>query len=89
LGSIGQAGKRVCVINPLLAYPVWPVNGVMASGPVFITGEKQIFPKELALSMSCLSLGGMTDFPAENELEQFLEASLQSTRELAQFGLDY
>jgi len=25
----GEAGKRVCVVNPLLAYPVWPVNGIM------------------------------------------------------------
>ena len=86
--QVGQAGKRVCIINPLLAYPIWPVNGVMASGPVFITGEKQIFPKELAAKYELPELGGMTDFPAENELKQFLEDTLQSTRDLAQFGLD-
>ena len=85
---VGQAGKRVCIINPLLAYPVWPVNGVMANGPVFISGEKQIFPKELTAKYELPELGGMTDFPAENALEQFLEASLQSTRDLAQFGLN-
>jgi predicted AlkP superfamily phosphohydrolase/phosphomutase len=86
--QVGQAGKRVCVINPLLAYPVWPVNGVMASGPVFITGEKQIFPKELTARYDLPELGGMTDFPAENELEQFLETTLRSTQDLAHFGLD-
>jgi predicted AlkP superfamily phosphohydrolase/phosphomutase len=85
---IGQHGKRVCIINPLLAYPVWEVNGVMTSGPVFITGEKQIYPKELATKYELPELGGMTDFPGENELEQFLETVLQSTQELAQFGLD-
>jgi predicted AlkP superfamily phosphohydrolase/phosphomutase len=85
--QVGQTGKRVCIINPLLAYPVWPVNGVMANGPVFITGEKQIFPNELAAKYELPELGGMTDFPAENELERFLEKALQSTRELAQFGL--
>jgi predicted AlkP superfamily phosphohydrolase/phosphomutase len=85
---VGQAGKRVCIINPLLAYPVWPVNGVMANGPVFITGEKQIFPNELNEKYDLPELGGMTDFPAEKGLEQFLETSLQSTRDLAQFGLD-
>jgi predicted AlkP superfamily phosphohydrolase/phosphomutase len=85
---VGQAGKRVCIINPLLAYPVWPVNGVMANGPVFISGEKQIFPKELTAKYELPELGGMTDFPAENEQEQFLEATLQSTRDLAQFALD-
>jgi predicted AlkP superfamily phosphohydrolase/phosphomutase len=84
---VSQAGKRVCIINPLLAYPVWPVNGVMASGPVFINGEKQIFPGEMAAKYELPDLGGMTDFPAEKELEQFLEATLRSTRELAQFGL--
>ena len=85
---LGQAGKRVCVINPLLAYPVWPVNGIMTSGPVFITGEKQIYPKELTAKYELPELGGMTDFPAENELEQFLEATIQSTWNLAQFGLN-
>ena len=85
---LGQAGKRVCVINPLLAYPVWPVNGVMTSGPVFITGQKQIYPPELAGKYELPELGGMTDFPAENKLGSFLDATLQSTRELAQFGVD-
>lgn len=28
-----QAGKKVCVINPLLAYPAWPVNGLMLTLP--------------------------------------------------------
>ena len=85
---IGQTGKRVCIINPLLAYPVWPVNGVMVNGPVFISGEKQTFPKELATEYELPELGGMTDFPAENGLEQFLEATLKSTQDLAQFGLN-
>ena len=85
--QLGQTGKRVCIINPLLAYPVWPVNGVMVNGPVFITGEKQIYPKELTTRYKLPELGGMTDFPAENELGQFLDATLHSTRDLAQFGL--
>ncbi len=29
----GRAGKRVCIINPLLAYPAWSVNGIMLSLP--------------------------------------------------------
>jgi predicted AlkP superfamily phosphohydrolase/phosphomutase len=85
---LGQAGKRVCIINPLMAYPVWPVNGIMTNGPVFITGEKQIYPAELASRYELPELGGMTEFPEENELNQFLESTLQSTRNLAQFGLD-
>jgi predicted AlkP superfamily phosphohydrolase/phosphomutase len=84
---VGQAEKRVCVINPLLAYPVWPVNGIMASGPVFITGEKQVYPADLSARYVLPELGGMTDFPADSQLEQFLEQMIQSTRELADFGL--
>ena len=30
-----QSGKRVCVINPLFAYPPWKVNGMIVSGPTF------------------------------------------------------
>ncbi len=86
--QLGRLGKRVCILNPLLAYPVWPVNGVMASGPVFITGEKQIYPEDLALRYELPELGGMTDLPSEAEMEQFLEKTLRSTQGLAQFGFD-
>ncbi len=85
---IGEAGKRVCVVNPLLAYPPWPVNGIMASGPVFITGEAKIQPAELVGKYSLPELGGMVDLPAEDELEVMLERSLRSIRELTAFGLE-
>jgi predicted AlkP superfamily phosphohydrolase/phosphomutase len=64
------------------------MDGIMVSGPVFISGEKQIFPPELGGKYELPEMGGMTEFPAENELEQFLEMTLQSTKELANFGLD-
>ncbi len=86
--ELGKKGKRVCVINPLLAYPVWPVNGIMISGPVFISGEKQTYPKELGQKYVLPELGGMTDFPSENQLDSFLEQALQSTEQLAEFGLE-
>ncbi|MEM2505868.1 MAG: alkaline phosphatase family protein [Nitrososphaeria archaeon] len=28
-------GKRVCIINPIFAYPPWDVNGLMVTGPSF------------------------------------------------------
>ncbi len=85
---LSREGKRVCVINPLLAYPVWPVNGVMASGPVFISGEKQIYPNELTARYSLPELGGMTEYPEESQLEAFFEATLKSTEDLGKFGLE-
>jgi predicted AlkP superfamily phosphohydrolase/phosphomutase len=83
----GSAGKRVCVINPLLAYPVWPVNGVMVNGPVFITGETQAFPPEIATEYVLPELGGMVDFPGRKDLAGFIERTERVTRDQADFGM--
>jgi len=84
----GEAGKRVCIVNPLLAYPVWPVNGIMVNGPVFITGEAQAYPEEIAQGIALPELGGMTDFPDRGDLGAFLDRTAQVTRAQAAFGLD-
>jgi predicted AlkP superfamily phosphohydrolase/phosphomutase len=82
------AGRRVCVINPLLAYPVWPVNGIMVNGPVFITGEAQAHPPEILERFDIPELGGMTDFPGRKDLTDFLERTDRVTRDQARFGLE-
>ena len=82
------AGKRVCVINPLLAYPVWKVNGIMVNGPVFISGEAQAYPPEALDRFKVPELGGMTDFPDRKDLAGFLERTETATRDLARYGLD-
>jgi predicted AlkP superfamily phosphohydrolase/phosphomutase len=84
----GRMGKRVCVINPFLAYPVWPVNGVMANGPVFITGDVQAFPNNIIQDYHLPQLGGMTDFPTEKNLSEFINSSKQTTEDLARFGIE-
>lgn len=84
----GKAGRRVCVINPLLAYPVWPVNGIMVNGPVFITGEAQAHPPEILNKFKIPELGGMVDFPGKRELAAFLERTESVTRDQARFGLE-
>jgi predicted AlkP superfamily phosphohydrolase/phosphomutase len=84
----GEAGKRVCVINPLLAYPVWPVNGIMVNGPVFITGEAQAHPVEIMDRFKVPELGGMVDFPGKRELGGFLDRTIEVTRDQARFGLE-
>lgn len=81
-------GKRVCVVNPLLAYPVWQVNGIMVNGPVFVSGEAQSCPPEVLKRFTPPELGGMTDFPGRKDLAGFLERTEKSTRDLARFGLD-
>ncbi len=82
-----KAGKRVCVINPLLAYPVWDVNGIMVNGPVFITGEVQAYPESIAREYRLPEMGGMTDFPDKKSLPQFVERTEKVTLELAEFGI--
>lgn len=83
-----DAGKRVCVINPLLAYPVWKVNGIMVNGPVFITGEVQAEPPDILKRFKVPELGGMTDFPSKSELKAFIERTEFVTSDLARFGLE-
>jgi len=83
-----QAGKRVCVINPLLAYPVWPVNGIMVNGPVFVSGEAQAYPPEIIGRFKLPELGGMADFPGRKDLAGFLKRTEGVTRDLARFGFE-
>ena len=49
--SASQAGKRVCVINPVLAYPSWPLHGVMLTMPSVGAqeGGLSITPRDAAL----------------------------------------
>jgi len=78
---VGQAGKRVCVVNPFMAYPAWKVNGVMLSGPVFIKGPMLSYPPEIIDSCSSLPiLGGIDDFPAKNQLHDFIKKTAENIR---------
>jgi predicted AlkP superfamily phosphohydrolase/phosphomutase len=78
----------VCVVNPLLAYPVWPVNGIMVNGPVFVSGEAQAYPPEVLSRFRLPELGGMADFPGRKNLAGFLERTEEVTRDLARYGLE-
>lgn len=63
---IGNAGHKVCVINPIMAYSGWPVNGVMVNCPVFINGMIQASDPGLLKGIDIpKSMGGMADFPTK------------------------
>jgi predicted AlkP superfamily phosphohydrolase/phosphomutase len=81
----GELGKRVIVVNPLLAYPPWPVRGVMASGPMFISGETAMEPPALRHRYEPPPLGGIVDFPDARELAAFAEKTKTETRGVADF----
>jgi predicted AlkP superfamily phosphohydrolase/phosphomutase len=80
-------GKRSIVVNPLLAYPPWDVKGIMASGPVFISGEAEIRPESIRDRYRLPSLGGIVDFPEKRELSSFAEKSIAETRDIVDFAV--
>lgn len=82
-----EAGKKVCVVNPFLAHPVWQVNGIMVSGPVFAGGKTDTFPASVAKRYRIPPLGGRVDFPIKKRLDDFIKKTEDDTDDLAEFGL--
>ncbi len=86
--KIGNAGNTICVINPFMAYPVWPVNGVMINGPVFINSNIQVSDSTWTGNIQIpQSLGGIVDFPTRHTMAEFVEKTFADTAEQAEFGL--
>lgn len=83
----GRRGKRVCVVNPFLAYPAWEVNGVMVAGPVFVSGELSATGLEPGQLGSTPELGGIVSFPTPKTMGPFVEETLRATSEQADFGM--
>ena len=73
--AAGEAGKQVAVLNPFLAYPVWPVNGAMVSGPVFASGSPQSYPDHVLAELPPAHLGGFVEFPSAAQLPAFARAT--------------
>jgi predicted AlkP superfamily phosphohydrolase/phosphomutase len=83
----GELGKEVIVVNPLLAYPPWDVRGIMATGPVFISGESKIRPASLAGRYRLPQLGGIVDFPEKRELADFARKTREESERMLDFTL--
>jgi hypothetical protein len=85
---ISAEGHSVCVVNPFMAYPAWPVNGAMVSGPVFVDeAEPSLEPPDVADGLPLPQLGGIVDFPTESTITDFVERTRQVTEDQAEFGL--
>lgn len=82
-----RAGKRVCILNPFLAYPAWPVNGMMISGPPLWRGEPTAFPASVMRDYEIPELGGFPDIPSREDLENILLHCVEATDRLCHFGL--
>ncbi len=82
------AGRRVGIVNPFMAFPPWPVNGVMASGPVFVKDQSErVEPPELAAQLPLPSMGGIVDFPTKANLGLFGRTTLDYTLAQHRFSL--
>lgn len=83
---LSKHNKKVCVINPFLAYPPWHVNGLMVSGPVFEGGSSLVYPEGSFTLDELPELGGMVDFPNADELTEFIIRSKALTEKLHEFA---
>lgn len=82
-----ETGLEVCIVNPFMAYPVWPVNGLMVSGPVFMTGNVEASnPAKLCGLAVPESFGGIDELPTRKNIGDFYQRTLRDTREQADFG---
>lgn len=83
-----SAGKKVCIINPFVAYPPWQVNGVMVSGPVGKIGTPQAFPQTILDTYEIPHLGGIHEkYPLKKDLMKYREEAERITVGEADFAL--
>lgn len=83
-----EANASVCIINPFMAYPVWPVNGVMINGPAFIEGEIQVSDPAAVQGIEIpASIGGLEDLPTRETMAAFLQKAIDDTEAEAAFGI--
>lgn len=84
-----EARRKVCIVNPFMAYPVWPVNGVMISGPVFVKGEIQVSDPGIVSGLHVPdSLGGIDELPTRRNIVDFFRRTLDDTVAQGKFGLE-
>ncbi len=96
----GAAGKKVCVLFPLGAFPPWPVNGLMVSRSTDYTAvagepewvvERQVqaYPAEAHAALDIpLSLRGVSGSPPmRNDLGVYAELAQAALLEEAGLGL--
>lgn len=84
-----QAGKRVCIVNPLLAYPAWPVNGLMLSLPFggLVTDIPSITPVDAVPAQSFPALLDAPAIPSSHQLHAFCQMLQERTEQQAATGL--
>ena len=78
--KLSNDGKNCLVLNPFLAYPSWPINGTMVSGPAFIEGEISKNPRDTLSNDSVY--GGYKAIGKVSELEANMASAVEDTKNL-------
>jgi predicted AlkP superfamily phosphohydrolase/phosphomutase len=82
----GRHGKKVCLIFPHAAYPVWPVNGFMISPIPKIDGF-QMYPPDFKFSFACEHLEVPKRIPdSSSEYAEYLEKFKKIVKNEFDFG---
>jgi len=83
----GKCGKRVCILFPHLAYPVWRVKGIMVARAA-MAEDVQSFPqairKEYALSRLNTIKGGPK---SKNLIQKYIDDHKKLISDEAEFGM--
>jgi predicted AlkP superfamily phosphohydrolase/phosphomutase len=83
----GACGKRICVLNPYLAYPSWPVNGLMLSlSPE--DGSPSITPEQSDLSLAFPALPPLPPTLDQRQLKELYHELVGCTLQQAALGLE-
>lgn len=83
-----ENGRRSCIVNPFMAYPPWDIEGIMASGPVFVEGgTPAVTPASIAGELRMPEMGGIVDFPTRETMAQFCRETRDYTSAQHEFSL--
>lgn len=82
----GKSGKRVCILFPHLAYPVWEVNGVMVSRAA-MAEDVQSFPQGIQREYELSHLNTIKGVPKSKRLiQKYIDDNKKLISDEAEFG---
>lgn len=78
--KLGSLNQKCLVLNPYLAYPSWPINGTMISGPAFVEGKISKHPVDTECDNSVY--GGYKAIGRVSELQESMTGALNDIEKL-------
>jgi len=89
--TASKYGKKVCILFPLLGYPVWPVNGILAGRVHCSKNVKktppQIFPQNHLSGYDLSKLNTLKGYPVKGKIPQFLKAAKDTILQELDFAM--